>query len=223
MGAPALAKLAPGLLKFLGGGGGGDSKSGGKGFGLSNALGTALGGAQIIGGLLQQRKGRKETEKLINNMPKELEDQGILDLAARAQQRAATSPTNMAFYKRQMQNIDRGAATGIRGLQNLGRGAALAGTSTIARDIAGNKLKAEEAAEGVQERRESAFGSATQMKAGEKRRVFDLNVRQPWRMKTQMAMQRAAAGGQIANLGSQNMMRALMDVQRGKAYQSDDV
>ena len=222
MGAPALATLAPGLLKFLGGGGGGGGKSGG-GFGPTQGIGAGLGAAQTLFGLLQQRKGRKETDKLINNMPKELEDKGILDYAAQAEQRATTSPTQMAFYKRQMQNIDRGAATGMRGLQNLGRGAALAGTSTIARDIADSKLRTEEIGEREASSRFAQLGGATQMKAGEKRRVFDLNVRQPWRMKTQMAMQRAAAGGQVANLGAQNMMKALMDVQRGKAYQSDDV
>lgn len=220
MAAPALATLAPGLLKFLGTGGGG-SGSGKTGIGATQAIGAGLGAAQTVLGLLQQRKGRKETEKLINNMPKELEDKGILDYAAQAEQRATTSPTQMAFYKRQMQNIDRGAATGMRGLQNLGRGAALAGTSTIARDIADSKLKAEEVGEREASSRFGQLGGATQMRAGERRRVFDLNVRQPWRMKTQMAMQRAAAGGQVANLGAQNMMRALMDVQRGKAYQSD--
>jgi len=218
---PAIAAAAGGAggAGAAGAGGAGKALSGlGKmGFGPTQAIGAALGLAQTIGGMIQQRKGRKETEKLLTNMPKELEDQGIMGYLSQSQQRAAASPTSMAFYKRQMGNIDRDVASSMAGLGGLGRGAGIAGASTIAQKAMDARLRAEESGERFAEQRFAQLGGATQMGAAEKRRIFDLNQRQPWRTRLGMAMQRAGAGGDVANLGAQNMMRALMDAERRRA------
>jgi hypothetical protein len=218
---PAIAAAAGGAggAGAAGAGGAGKALSGlGKlGFGPTQGIGLALGLAQFIGGKIQEKKARKETEKFLTNMPKELEDQGIMGYLSQSQQRAAASPTSMAFYKRFNQATDRDAASNIRNLQNLGRGAAIAGTSTLSRNIADARLKAEEAGERFADQRFAQLGGATQMGAAEKRRIFDLNQRQPWRTRLGMAMQRAGAGGDVANLGAQNMMRALMDAERRRA------
>ncbi len=123
-----------------------------------------------------------------------------------ALQRAGISPTESALYKRQMQNIGRSAATGLRAAQQEGGG--LAAASSIARGMSDSALNAETAAEQQQAQRFGALGAAAQMAAGERQRAFDINVMQPWQTKAQMAGQRAAGGAQTFNIGAGNIFGA---------------
>lgn len=174
-----------------------------------------LGGAQIIGGLIGQAKGRKEVKSLLENRPMAEEDAGIMSYYNQALQRAGISPTASSLYKRQMQNIGRSAATGLRAAQD--RRSGLASAASISRGMSDAALGAETAAESLAERRFGQLGGAAQMAAGERRRVFDINKMQPFQTKLGMAAQRAAGGAKTANIGLGNIFGA------GKTIASMDI
>jgi len=178
---------------------------------------AGLGVGQMIGGLIGQAKGRKEVKSLLKNRPMAEEDTGIMSYYNQALQRANVSPTQSAMYKRQMQNIGRGAATGLSAAQD--RRGGLAAASSIARGMSDSALAAETAAEGQQERRFGMLGSAAQMAAGERRRVFDINKMQPFQTRLGMAAQRAAGGAQTANIGMGNIFGAASSYNRMKMYE----
>jgi hypothetical protein len=178
----------------------------GSGSGIASGLQAGVGLAQFVGGLIGQRKGRKELEGLMKNAPKYGEDTGIMGYYNQALGRAGYDPRQSSFYKSQMQNIGRSAAQGLQGAQD--RRGGLAAASSISRGMSDAALAAEGAAEAQQERRFGLLGSAAQMAAGERRRAFDINVMQPFEMKRQMAAQRAAGGAQTANMGISNIFRA---------------
>jgi len=191
---------------------------------IGKALGSAgagplmqlgLGGAQIVGGLIGQAKGRKEVDTLMKKRPMAEEDTGIMSYYNQALQRAGISPTASSMYKRQMQNIGRSAATGLRAAQD--RRGGLASAASISRGMSDSALAAETAAESLAERRFGQLGSAAQMAAGERRRTFDINQLQPWRTKLGMAAERAAGGAKTANIGIGNIFGA------GKTIASMDI
>lgn len=187
-----------------------------KGAGAGPVIQGILGGAQLFGGLINQAKGRKEVKNLLANRPTAEEDTGIMSYYNQALQRAGVSPTQTSMYKRQMQNIGRGAATGLRAAQD--RRGGLAAASSISRGMSDSALAAETAAEGQQERRFGQLGSAAQMAAGERRRVFDINKMQPFQTKLSMAAQRAAGGAQTANIGLSNIFGAGSTISQSDLY-----
>ena len=178
----------------------------GSGSGIASGLQAGVGLAQFVGGLIGQRKGRKELEGLMKNAPKYGEDTGIMGYYNQALGRAGYDPRQSSFYKSQMQNIGRSAAQGLQGAQD--RRGGLSAASSIARNMSNAALAAEGAAEAQQERRFGLLGSAAQMAAGERRQAFNINVMQPFEMRRQMAAQRAASGAQTANIGMSNIFRA---------------
>ena len=190
----------------------------GSGSGIASGLQAGVGLAQFVGGLIGQRKGRKELEGLMKNAPKYGEDTGIMGYYNQALGRAGYDPRQSSFYKSQMQNIGRSAAQGLQGAQD--RRGGLSAASSIARNMSNAALAAEGAAEAQQERRFGLLGSAAQMAAGERRRAFDINVMQPWEMKRQMAAQRAAGGAQTANMGISNIFRAGSTLAQADMYRN---
>ena len=192
----------------------------GSGSGIASGLQAGVGLAQFVGGLIGQRKGRKELEGLMKNAPKNGEDTGIMGYYNQALGRAGYDPRQSSFYKSQMQNIGRSAAQGLQGAQD--RRGGLSAASSIARNMSNAALAAEGAAEAQQERRFGLLGSAAQMAAGERRRAFDINVMQPWEMKRQMAAQRAAGGAQTANMGISNIFRAGSTLAQADMYRQNN-
>jgi len=167
----------------------------------------ALGLGQLISGGIQQRKATKKYEKTLSENPIYKQNQSILDYYNTALQRYGVSPTDSAMYKRNMQNIDRGVATGINALQD--RRSGTAGASSILRAANDARLNTEVAAEN---RRDTAFGqlgSATVMKAGEDKTAFDINEFQPWQNKLALYGAKATGGTNIMNAGVGSMNNAL--------------
>lgn len=194
--------------------------SGGGGATIGAGLQAGVGLGQMIGGLIGQAKGRKEIKGLLKNRPMAEEDTGIMSYYNQALQRAGASPTQTSLYKRQMQNIGRSAATGLRAAQD--RRGGLAAASSISRGMSDAALGAETAAESLAERRFGQLGSAAQMAAGERRRTFDINKMQPWQTKLSMAAQRAAAGAQTANIGVGNIFGAGSTLGRMGLYKKSE-
>lgn len=165
-----------------------------------------LGLGQMIGGAIGAAKGRRELKGLLAKAPQYTPDTGIMSYYNQALQRAGVSPTESALYKRQMQNIGRSAATGMRAALQQGEG--LAAAPSISRAMSDAALAAETAAEQQQAQRFGALGSAAQMASRETQRAFDINQMQPWQIKAQMAGQRAAGGAQTFNIGAGNIFGA---------------
>ena len=167
---------------------------------------AGIGLGQMIAGGIQAARGRKELKKEIAGMPKYQQSQGILDYYNQALGRYGVSPAQTALYKRQMQNIQRSAATGLAGAG--GARGRMGAASSIARSMSDASLNAEVAAEQQRAQRFGQLGQAAQLKRGEEAAAFQQNLVAPSQMRLQMASQRAAGGSQIANVGLSNLFGA---------------
>lgn len=166
--------------------------------------GTGL--IQGVFGAIQQAQNRKRYENLLKNMPQTEADKNLLGYESTALQRALTSPTESAMYKRQMQNIKRNVATGLRTAQD--RRSGLAAASALARGANDAALNAEIAGEQQQAQRFGQAYAPIMAGARERQRVYEQNVMQPWQMRAQMYGQKAAAGSNLANVGLSNIFGA---------------
>jgi hypothetical protein len=160
---------------------------------------------QTIFGGSKARKAQKELENM--QSPLYRQNQSILDFYNNALARYNVAPTDTAMYKRNMQNIDRGVATGIAGLQD--RRSALAGLPSILRAASDAKLNTEVAAEQEKSNRFSQLGGAAEMKAGEDRLAYQYNELAPFERKYNLKSMKAGAANQLANAGLTNIFGGL--------------
>lgn len=177
-----------------------------------------IGGVRLLAGLGQSIfSGRKKAEKGLNaqidKSPIYRQNQSILDYYNQALARYNVSPTDSAMYKRQLNNINRGVATGITGLQD--RRSAIGGLSSILRMQNDATLNAEVAAEQQKNQRFGELASATNMKVGEDDKAFKQNQLAPFELKTNLAAQKLQAANQRANAGMQNIFGGLQTIGAG--------
>jgi hypothetical protein len=169
-------------------------------------LGTAaVGGIQAIIGGSKARKARKELENL--QTPQYEKSRSITDYYNQALGRYQQSPQQSNLYKMQAQNIARGTAQGIAGLQD--RRSALAGVPALVQGQNDAYLKAAAAAEQDQNQKFAQLGSATQAMAGEERQAFNINKMLPFQRKSDIIGQKAAGYTQLMNAGLQNVYGGL--------------
>jgi len=185
--------------------------------GVGSAIQGVAGLAQTAGGWLQQGKATKNYEKTLANNPKYAQNQSILDFYNQALQRYNVSPTDSAMYKRNMQNIDRGVATGLNALQD--RRSGIAGASSILRAANDARLDTEVAAENEKSNRFGVLGGATGMKAGEDRMSFEINQMQPWQNKLALYGAKATGGANIMNAGLGTLNNAANNYQQMQMLQ----
>jgi hypothetical protein len=171
-------------------------------------IGSVAGLAQSIIGGINARKTQKKLEKMQSPVYKQ--NQGILDYYNKALARYNVSPTDSALYKRQMQNVGRGVASGMQGLQD--RRSAIAGMPAILRAANDASLNAEVAAENERNQRFGQLGGATSMKAGEDRMAFQQNELAPFERKYNLLSQKAAANAQTFNTGLSNIFGGLQNL-----------
>lgn len=172
----------------------------------------AIGGLQTLVGLGQSLfSGRKKQERAFNaqidKAPKTQSNQSIMDYYNQALQRYNVNPTDSALYKRSMQDINRGVATGLSSLQD--RRSGIAGASSILRASNDAKLNAEVAAENEKSSRFNQLGSATDAKAADDRYVFDINELTPFNLRTQLAGMKLGAANENFRAGQQNIFGGL--------------
>ena len=173
---------------------------------------AAVGGVQTLAGLGQMIfSGRKKAEKGLNaqidKSPIYKQNQSILDYYNQALSRYNVSPTESAMYKRQMNNIGRGVATGISSLQD--RRSGQAGISSILRAQNDATLNAEVAAEAQKNQRFGELGTATGMKVNEDDKAFQQNEVSPFELRTNLAAMKLQGANQRANSGMQNIFGGL--------------
>jgi len=178
---------------------------------LGTAIGLAAGGLKALGGLGQtifsgERKAQKKLESEIEG----IKFPSILDYYSEAQRRYGVAPEQSALYKRQMQNIGRLQAGGLRKLQQSGN--VLAGVPGILDMGARSSLDAAIAAEQERNRRFGEYGSAAQMKT-----QAELNKQ---RQKIELAAAKAQGASAIKRAGLTNIFGGLTDI--ASAFAADE-
>lgn len=166
---------------------------------------AAIGGIQSLIGGGKARKARRELENL--QTPQYEKSRSITDYYNQALGRYQQSPYQSNLYKMQAQNIARGTAQGIAGLQD--RRSALAGIPALVQGQNDAYLKAAAAAEQQQAQNFSQLGSASQAMAGEERQAFNINKMLPYQRKSDIIGQKASGYTQLMNAGLQNVYGGL--------------
>ena len=162
---------------------------------------AALGIAQGIGGLIQNKRATKALERL--QTPTYTPARSISDYYNEAKQRYNTSPYASALYNTQMQNINRSTAAGISGLQSRRLG--IGGISSLIQGQNDAMLKASASAEQERDRRFSQYGQASGMMGQEERQAFQINKMLPYEKQYNLLAAKAGGGAQIMNAGLQNI------------------
>jgi len=161
----------------------------------------------IIGGA-KARKTQRELERM--ESPLYRQNQSILDYYNTALSRYNVSPTDSSMYKRNMQNINRGVASGVSSLQD--KRSSLAGLPSILRAANDAKLDTEVAAENERNNRFAQVGNAAEMKAGEDRMAYQYNELMPFERKYNLKAAKAGAANQAANAGLANIFGGLQNM-----------
>jgi len=161
-------------------------------------------GAQAVGGGIQALlSGRKKRENELNEFAKRsplyTPNKSIQDYYQQALNRYNENPYQSAFYTAGQKNIQRGTASALNALQ--GRGSAIAGASRAAlgQDTALTNLGVN--AEAQRNARFGQFGQASQAKAAEDYRAFDINQMTPYNRQLQLKQMAAQAANSRFNAG----------------------
>lgn len=155
-------------------------------------IGAAIGGIQAIAGGIKKRKAERALEAQANSFQP---NQGILDYYNKALSKYSANPYTSNSYQQQTNQIQRNLAGGITASQNkrLGLGA-IAGQVQQANDAAGRAVVNSENIEAANLGR---LGQASQMKATEQQKKFDML----YNLKAQKAGQAAS----LQNTGISNL------------------
>jgi hypothetical protein len=176
----------------------------------------ALAGLQGIAGLAQGifggRKARKAERALENLQTPTTENNAAIN---NLYNQASASPYATASYQNQMQNINRGTTTALSALG--GRRSALAGVSSVLRAQSDAMGRAGANAEQQQFGR---LGAATQMKANDDNRVWEVNKYMPYQKQFSLLAQKAAGGNATANAGWQNLFGGMQTAAMGAGDKS---
>jgi len=198
-----LPKLEMGVGENPVGGGLGGAAAGSTPWG---AIGqTAVGLAQTIGGWIQQHKATKALEKL--ESPTYTKNKSILDYYNKSLAKYNVNPYNTDLYRMQEKLGNRTMASGISTLQS--RGQALAGVNDLVQRNSDALLKAGATAEDISRQDLSRVGQASQLKANEEAKEFDINKQQPFERKYNLLAMKAAGGNQVGNAGIGNVAGGL--------------
>lgn len=168
------------------------------------------GGAKALGGLGQAIfSGQKKAEKALSKEIDAIQFPSLLDIYSESKRRYGVAPEQSALYKRQMQNIGRLQAGGLRKLQQSGN--VLAGIPGILDAGAKASLDASIAAEGERNRRFGQYTSAAQAKTqAELQKQYQ---------KISAAQAKAAGRAATKRAGLTNIFSGLTDI--GKAAMSE--
>lgn len=178
----------------------------------ANPVGLAALAAQIGGGALQAiigggkaRKAQKELENM--RSPMYGGNKGINDYYTEALGRYQASPYQTAQYNQMMRGAERSASNAIQALQS--RRGALAGIGAISSGLTDASNNAIAAAENERNRRFGQLGSATEAKAADEMKKFQINEIAPFERNFQLKAMKAAANNQVMNTGLSNVFNGL--------------
>lgn len=163
-------------------------------------VGAILGGASaLIGGiqgLIGSGKARRAQRELENlQTPTTESNQAIADYYNQAR-----NPYSSLEYQLAQKNANAGVSQGLTAFQD--RRSGLAGIGGLIRQRNNALLQAGASAA-------SKLGAATQMKASDDERVFNINKMLPYQKKFSILAQKASGANQLANAGWSNLMGGL--------------
>lgn len=159
-----------------------------------------LGAIQTAVGFFGGRRAKKALEN--QQTPVYTAPKSISDYYNQALQRYQESPYQSNLYKMQAQNIARGTAQGLSGLQD--RRSALAGVSGLVQNQNDAMLKATAAAEQQKDQRFGQLGAASQAMGAEERQAFNINKMLPYQNRRDILTQKASGYAQMLNAGLTN-------------------
>ena len=159
---------------------------------IPGIAGTLIGGIQSALGFGQAHRAQKELEQMVKSYRP---NAGILDYYNKALQKYNVNPYTSSFYNNAQNQIKAGTAQGIANLQD--RRSVLAGLPSLIQGQNDSLLKAGATAEGQQAQALGQLGQASQVKAAEEFKPFE--------MKYNLLSAKAGGGNQIANAGLSNI------------------
>lgn len=168
-------------------------------------------GVSALSGIAQiATSGKKKKERALEaqaaNAPKYGGNEGIDKYYQQALEQANTSASQSALYKQGQNLANRNLAAGLGALSTRPGGqGAVAGLVQGASDTSMRNLAQ---AEAQKERRFGTLGQATQMKAGEDWKKFQINQQQPWETKYNLLAAKAARAAEQQQAGFQNISSA---------------
>lgn len=191
----------------------------------STAMGAAANPLSLIPavaqtgiGLLQSLfSGRKKNERALENQlnsnPTYQPNKGVLDYYQTALNRYNQNPYQTAQYQTATRNAQRLTSTGLNSLQD--RKSALASVGKLV-GIENDALQnAGVRAEQQKDQRFNQLGTATNLKAGEERRAFEINKMSPYLRRLQMQQMKTGAANSRYDAGLMNSFNGLSNVASG--------
>lgn len=177
-------------------------------------IGLLASGVKTLGGVLQattsgQKKAERALGREVEAIPDYTMSPSILKFYQAARQKYAVPPTQTAFYKQQMQDIERAGSTALSQLRSPRE--RLGGTSTIMDRLLKAKLEANVAAEQERNRRFSQFGTATQMMAGQEAAAEQRKLAKQ-QQKINLAEAKAVGRAAVKRAGLGNIFGGLTDI-----------
>lgn len=162
--------------------------------------GAILGGASAIGGLVQSIIGsgqRKRALRALENLqtPTTESNRSISDYYNQA-----LNPTSSLEYQMAQKNANAGVAQGLSAFQD--RRSGLAGIGGLIRQRNNTLLQAGANAQ-------SRLGQATQMKAADDQRVWNVNKLMPYQKQYDILSAKAGGGANLQNAGLSNIFGGL--------------
>jgi hypothetical protein len=171
---------------------------------------VALGVAGVTGivqiAAAQKKKKEAALEEQASHAPKYTGSNTLEKYYQQSQQLANTAAQNSALYKQNQNQANRNLGAGLAATNVIQGGqGAVAGLVSGANDAAGRNIAG---AEAQKERRFGQFGQATQMKAADDWKKFQINEQQPWETKYNLLAAKAAAAAQQQQAGFSNLTNA---------------
>ena len=172
----------------------------------------AAAGAQAVGGGLQALlSGRKKRERELNEFAKQsplyTPNKSIQDYYQQALNRYSENPYQSQQYQIGAKNIQRATAQGLGAMQD--RRGGIGGASRLAEAQMGGMQNLGANAEAQRNARFGQFGQASQAKAAEDYRAFDINQMTPYNRQLQLKQMAAQAANSRFNAGLQTMSSGL--------------
>jgi hypothetical protein len=161
-------------------------------------------GAQAVGGGLQALlSGRKKRERELNDFAKQsplyTPNKSIQDYYQQALNRYSENPYQSQQYQIGAKNIQRATAQGLGAMQD--RRGGIGGASRLAEAQMGGMQNLGANAEAQRNARFGQFGQASQAKAAEDYRAFDINQMTPYNRQLQLKQMAAQAANSRFNAG----------------------
>lgn len=164
-------------------------------------LGAILGGAQMLGGLIQGISGSRQAhraERAMENLktPSLANDGAINNYYSQAN----ANPYDTSLYKQNQMQANRNLATGLSAAQGQRKG--LSSIAGLVRNSNDSLLRAGVAAE---QQQKSMLANATRMKSMDNQRMWEVNKLMPYQKQFSLLGQKAAGGNARANAGWSNL------------------